>query len=235
MKLELLSLFRIAEDKIIVIPHGINNRVCRSRLSFSDARQKLDIDATAHVILFFGQIDTYKGVETLIEAVSSLVKSDPSILLIIAGQAKRKSSYVADLKKQAGRMLPDKNIKFDLRYIPIEEVESYFISADCLVLPYKRILQSGVIFLAYRFGLPIIATDVGSFSEDIIDGKTGYICAPDNPKDLAEKISNFFSSYLFIKRDQTRNHIIEFAEKKYSWKDISKKTFNLYSEVLKKE
>ena len=60
-----------------------------------------------------------------------------------------------------------------IQFIPDEEMELYFKAADVLVLPYKEIFQSGVLFLAYSFGLPVIATDVGSFREDIVEGQDG--------------------------------------------------------------
>jgi glycosyltransferase involved in cell wall biosynthesis len=115
----------------------------------------------------------------------------------------------------------------------VDEVESYCAAADCLVLPYRRIYQTGVIFLAYRFGLPIIATDIGSFREDVIDGATGFICKPNNAEDMAEKLTMFFSSTLFRRREQTRKHIMEFAERKYSWSDIGRQTYEVYKRILK--
>ena len=141
--------------------------------------------------------------------------------------------YTAKLKSQAARMLPEKNVLFRLQFIPVDEVETYFAAADCLVLPYKSIFQSGVIFLAYRLGLPIIATDVGSFREDIIDGTTGFICRQDDAEDMAEKLRMFFNSSLFRQREQTHANISEFAEKKYSWSHIGKQTYDVYARVLR--
>ena len=121
---------------------------------------------------------------------------------------------------------------FRLQFIPVDEVELYFAAADCLVLPYRRIYQSGVIFLAYRFGLPIIATDVGSFHEDIIDGVTGFICKPDDAENMAEKLRKYFDGNLFHQREQTRKRIIEFTEQKYSWSNIGRQTYEVYARVL---
>ena len=119
------------------------------------------------------------------------------------------------------------------QFIPIDEVEMYFAAADCLVLPYKKIYQSGVIFLSYRFGLPIIATDVGSFREDIIDVVTGFICSPNNAEDMAAKLKIFFDSPLFRQQEQTRAHIIKFAEQKYSWANIGRQTYEVYTNLKK--
>jgi len=232
MKEELCSRFHISPDRIVVISHGINNRIPRRGVSQKEAREKLGIALTAHAILFFGQIDEYKGIETLIDAASLLVREDPSMVLIIAGKPKRQMKYAVTLKSQAGHSLPENTVLFRLQFVPVDEVELYFAAADCLVLPYRKIYQSGVIFLAYRFGLPIIATDVGSFREDIIDGLTGFICRPDDAEDIEKKLHNYFESNLFRQREQTRKRIIEFAEQKYSWSNIGRLTYDVYARVL---
>lgn len=234
MKEELCSLFHVSPEKVVVIPHGINNRIPRRGISQKDARGKLGIELTAHAILFFGQIDEYKGVEKLIDAVSLLVKENPAVVLIIAGKPKRQLKYTAKLKLQAVNIIPENNILFRLQFIPVDEVETYFAAADCLVLPYKNIFQSGVIFLAYRFGLPIIATDIGSFREDVIDGVTGFICKPNNVEDMAEKLNFFFDSNLFRQCEKTRAHIIELTEQKYSWSNIGRQTYEVYVRVMKR-
>jgi glycosyltransferase involved in cell wall biosynthesis len=232
MKEELCSLFHISPDKVIVIPHGINNRIPRIGTAQKEARAQLGIELTAPTILFFGQIDEYKGIENLIEAVSILIRENPAVVLMIAGKPKRQMYYAEQLKSQAARTIPESSMLFHFHYIPVEEVETYFAAADCLVLPYKRIYQSGVIFLAYHFGLPIIATDIASFREDIIDGVTGYICKPDDAADMAEKLHTFFKSDLFRRREQTRKRIIELAEQKYSWSAIAGQTYEVYTRIL---
>jgi D-inositol-3-phosphate glycosyltransferase len=233
MKGELCSLFHVSPEKVVVIPHGINNRVQKIGMTQEEARQKLGIKPTAHGVLFFGQIDEYKGVETLVDAVAVLVQKDPSIILIIAGKPKRQSEYISKIKIQAMKKLTEKNVLLRFQFIPIDEVETYFSAADCVVLPYKRIYQSGVLFLAYRFGLPIIATDVGSFQEDVIDGVTGFLCKPDNAENMATKLKLFFDSPLFHQQKQTRAHIIRYAEQQYSWTKIGRQTYEIYMDLTK--
>lgn len=169
MKEELCSLFRISPDKVVIIPFGINNFMPRSGMQCGEARAKLGIGMNAKVVLFFGLVDEYKGVETLVDAVARLLKKDSSVFLVIAGKPKRQSSYVPALKNLIFQNLPASSILLHMEYIPIHDVEMFFSAADCLVLPYKWIFQSSVIFLSYRYGIPIIATNVGNFSEDIVD------------------------------------------------------------------
>jgi glycosyltransferase involved in cell wall biosynthesis len=232
MKKDLCSIFHISPKKIVVVPHGINIRIPNTEMNRNEARKKLSVDAKAKVILFFGLLDEYKGIETLIDAVAQMIKEDTSIFLMIVGNPKRRSGYVPALRSRLAQCIPTKNVLLELKFIPVDLVETYFTAADCLVLPYKRIFQSGVLFLAYRFGIPVIATDVGNFRDDVIAGVTGFICKPNDSDDMVKKIKAFFKSDLFRKRKQTRIHIIKYAELRYSWADIGKRTFEIYSSLL---
>jgi len=235
MKEELCSLFHVDSQKVIIIPHGINNRIPRKGMTQEEARRQMGLEPTVHTILFFGQIDSYKGIETLIDAVAICVNEDASMMLIVAGNPKRQSDYIRNLEQQALQRLPEQNRRLRFQYIPVGEVEMYFAAADCVVLPYKNIFQSGVIFLSYRFGVPIIATDVGSFCEDIIDGVTGFLCRPDSAEDMSEKLKVFFRSDLFRQREHTRARIRAFAEQQYSWTDIARKTIDVYHSVVQQQ
>jgi glycosyltransferase involved in cell wall biosynthesis len=113
-------------------------------------------------------------------------------------------------------------------FIPDEDIEAYFKAADVCVLPYKTIFQSGVLFLAYRFGLPVVATDVGSMSRDVINGRTGFICRPEDPGDLANKLTEFFGSRLCRERDRTREDIRQRAEDGHSWSTVASTTYEAY-------
>src|SRR4029077_5114391 len=84
-----------------------------------------------------------------------------------------------------------------IEFVPDEATELYFKAADVLVLPYTEIFQSGVLFLGYSFGLPVIAADVGSMKEEIVEGRTGFLCKPRDPADIAAVIETYFESELF--------------------------------------
>ena len=79
-----------------------------------------------------------------------------------------------------------------IEYIPDEETELFFKAADVLVLPYTRIFQGGVLFLGYGFGLPVIASNVGSLREEIVEGKTGFVFKARDSSDLAGIIGKYF-------------------------------------------
>jgi glycosyltransferase involved in cell wall biosynthesis len=89
------------------------------------------------------------------------------------------------------------------------------------VIPYVHIFQSGVPFLAYSYGLPVIATDVGALRDDIVEGRTGLICRPRDPADLARTIGAFFATPMFQQPDRTRRDIQEHANDRHSWAKVA--------------
>jgi len=117
-------------------------------------------------------------------------------------------------------------------YIPDDETEVYFKAADVLVLPYRFIYQSGVLFLGYSFGLPVLAADVGSLKDEIVEGTTGFVFRPEDPADLARAIEQFFASDLFANLSNRREEIQNFAREHHSWGVVGEITMNTYAGLL---
>jgi len=216
-----------------VISHSINNQVPRSGLTSFQARTRLNIDPDKKLLLLFGNLDPYKGADLLIDALGILTRHDDSCQVMIAGPvASQFNGMIEQLQKNVCDSQLDHFVHWRLEFIPDEEIETYFMAADCLVLPYYNIFQSGVMFLSYQFGLPIIATDVGSFRQDIIEAETGFIARPQDAPDLAEKIIRYFQSPLYHSLEQSRKNIIGYASRKYSWQNIARETQQVYRQVL---
>jgi glycosyltransferase involved in cell wall biosynthesis len=97
------------------------------------------------------------------------------------------------------------------------------------VLPYRQIFQSGVLILAYRFGLPVVATDVGSFREDIVEGRTGFLCRPGDPADMARAIRLYFASELYRNLATRRQELQRYAAGVYSWDAVAARTCSGYA------
>ena len=117
------------------------------------------------------------------------------------------------------------------KFIRDDEIELYFKAADVLVLPYTQIFQSGVLFMSYSFGLPVIGTDVGSFAHDIIEGETGFVCRSADSEDLARVIEAYFSSDLFRELDEKRARIKDFIQASHSWEKAGRKTVEVYGRL----
>ncbi len=233
MKEELVTEFGIAEKAITVIPFGINNSLPDTCITPDQARQKLGISQDKKLILFFGNIGPYKGLDYLVEGFQQVAPRDASYQLIIAGNPRRGDEGYFDRIQESIRRSPyGERVIQKIEYIPDEETELYFKAADVLVLPYTHVFQSGVLFLGYSFGLPVIATNVGSLEEDIIEGRTGFLCKPRDPIDLAGAIERYFESDLFKDLHARRQEIRDFARKKHSWEIVGEMTREVYSGLL---
>lgn len=232
MKRELCTHFSVEERKISVIPFGINNSVPSTELTSVDARQRLGLSSSQKVVLFFGNIAPYKGLEFLVEAMALLIAKDPSYRVVIAGRPKNCQLYWEEIQRRISSLGLSGYIVERIEYVPDADTEIYFKAADVLVLPYKHIFQSGVLFLGYNFGLPTIASDVGSLKEDVVEGKTGFICKPGDSVDLSKSIEAYFSSQLYRQLATRRREIANFAAAKYSWTEVGKITGRVYANLL---
>jgi len=233
MQDELVEEFGIRKGAVTVIPFGINNAVPHTDISPAEAKERLGIPPGARTILFFGAIRPYKGLEHLVAAFQQVAPKDAGYRLIIAGEPKKDSlDYLRDIQETIASDSSRDQIIQELGFIPDSETELYFKAADVLVLPYTLVFQSGVLFLAYSFGLPVIAADVGSFVDDIIPGETGYLCRSCDPTDLCGAIETYFESDLFKSLDRRRQGIRDYATARNSWDVVADKTCHVYAELL---
>jgi len=233
MKDELKAEFRVRDDKVTIIPFGINDSVPETALSCADAKRKLGLRDDERAILFYGAIRPYKGLEYLVAALRQLKGKQNNYRLIIAGEPKRGGEeYWRQIEQTIG---DDDNLSETIQrieFVPDEETELYFKAADVTVLPYTLVFQSGVLFLAYTFGLPAIASDVGSFRDDILEGQTGFVFRECDSADLALAIERFFSSDLYRELQQRRGQIKGFATERNSWEVVGKATQGVYQKLL---
>jgi glycosyltransferase involved in cell wall biosynthesis len=233
MKSELLADFGVPKNKTSVIPFGINNTIPNSSMTTIDAKRMLGVHSSDKVMLCFGQIAPYKGLEYLVDAFSELAKKDDTYRLIIAGKVKQgQTEYWNRIRRRIDDIETRSQIIQRIEHIPDEEVELYLKAADVLIVPYIHIFQSGVPFLGYSFGLPVIATDVGSLREDIVEGKTGFVCQPRDSSDLARTIDKYFKSELFRDLENRRFEIKEYANERYSWNKVAAITTAVYSNLV---
>jgi D-inositol-3-phosphate glycosyltransferase len=233
MKDELVADFGIASSRVSVIPFGINNTSPTTVLGRREARERIGLGLGEKTLLFFGQIAPYKGLEYLIAAMSELAKEDKDLRLIIAGRIKPGySHYWNAIQSEILHARLDRCIIQHVRFIPEKEVEVYFKAADVVVIPYVEIFQSGVPFLSYSFGLPVIATDVGSLRQDIVEGRTGFVCRREDSSDLARTIVKYFASELFRDLENRRLDIRQYANERYSWAKVAAIATSVYSRLL---
>jgi D-inositol-3-phosphate glycosyltransferase len=232
MKSELVQEFGVSPQRVVVIPFGINIAVPDTQLTVTGAKHRLGIRTGERTILFFGRIVPYKGLEYLLEAFHGLVRRDANYRLIIAGEPmKGFESYMDDIRRAIAGDGADR-ILCRLEFIPDHETEVYFKAADILVLPYRSIFESGVLYMAYRFGLPVIASDVGSFREELTNSGAGFIFEPGNSAALAAELEVFFESELYQDARKHRRHIRECSSARHSWEIVGEITERVYSGLL---
>ncbi|HXR47148.1 MAG TPA: glycosyltransferase family 4 protein [Candidatus Limnocylindrales bacterium] len=232
MREELVSEFRVRDGKVDVIPFGLNRTVPDTALTTLEARQRLGLTRDDKVLLFFGNIAPYKGLELLIEAFEAASKTDKNLRLVVAGRPKGSEDYWSGLLEKINRSTARGKMILKIEFVPDAETEVYFKAAQVLVLPYTHIYQSGVLLLGYGFGLPVIAADVGSLKEEIIEDKTGFVFKAKDPLALAKAIQTFFSSDLFKNLEEHRHEIQQYANECYSWAKVAAITTKAYSNLL---
>lgn len=232
MKRQLLEEFGVPEGNVTVIPCGINDMVSATNMTRAEARSRIGLGETDKVALFFGVITPYKGLEVLLTAMASLKSWREPVKLIIAGKVDRGfEAYEEELRGLIRQHDLGGRLVERIHYIPDRDVEIYFKAADVLILPYKYVYQSGVLFLAFRFGLPVIASDVGSLRDYVKEERTGLICPPGDPDGLAEAIKHYFDSPLFRNLERTREEIRRYAERNFSWDAIGRRTAAIYGNL----
>ncbi|MEJ7610845.1 MAG: glycosyltransferase [Ferruginibacter sp.] len=178
------------------------------------ARATLGISADGKIILFFGFIRKYKGLDILLNALS-LIKaggSDIPFKVLIAGE------FYEDRKpfdEQVERLGLKEMLILRTDFIPDNEVRNYFCAADMVIQPYRNATQSGVTPLAYHFEVPMIVTNVGGLPAMVPDGKVGLVAEP-NAASIAEKIMEFFTKDAGFFIDNIKEE-----KKKFSWEKLT--------------
>lgn len=180
------------------------------------ARKKLGINANEKIILFFGFIRKYKGLDILLEAMKLLPPANASAgtpKLLVAGEFYEDAKPFHDQIKRLG--IEDRLI-LRTDFIPDSEVKYYLCAADVVIQPYRNATQSGVTPLAYHFEKPMIVTNVGSLPTLVPHEKVGLVCEPE-PASLAAAIMRYFElgEKYFIPHLRTE-------KEKYSWENLIK-------------
>lgn len=161
--------------------------------SREEARDRLGIAEDTPLVLFFGYVRPYKGLDVLLEAVAEVRRELPELRLLVAGE------FVEDAARYT-RLLSELGIAraVDVRdeFVPDQDVATLFAACDVVVQPYLTATYSGVAKIAFHFERPLILTDVGGLGELVDDGHAGLVVPPRDPEALAEAIQRFFDENL---------------------------------------
>ncbi len=160
----------------------------RGRVGRDEARRRLGLQGP--VALFFGLVRPYKGLDVLLHALARARQRLPVTLLVVGEFYESRAPYERLL---ATLQLGD-SVRLVDRYVPDEEVETYFQAADVVVLPYKSATQSAIAQIALAFARPAIVTRVGGLPETVRDGETGLVVPPSDAEALGDALVRFFSA-----------------------------------------
>ncbi|MEO1627261.1 MAG: glycosyltransferase [Bacteroidota bacterium] len=155
----------------------------------ASARRFLNIPEGDRVILFFGLIRRYKGLDKLIRAFPMIKNGDDNYSLLIVGECYEKISYYEDIIREEG--IEDKTTLIN-QFIDNEKIEPYFKAADMVCLPYNSASQSGILMIAYGFNIPVVVNDVGGLSELVVEGKTGTVIPNNSPAAIAKGVAKVY-------------------------------------------
>jgi glycosyltransferase involved in cell wall biosynthesis len=235
MRRELSRRFDVPGDRVTVVPLGVNDVVPTATVPRAVAREKLGIAADARVLLFFGNIAPYKGLEDLVTALAELLREDRRFVLLMAGRVKDRASedYWATIERLIDVLSVGSHVRKELRYIPDDEVGLFFRAADVSILPYRRVYQSGVLGLSYAQGLPVIAADVGAMREDVVEGETGFLFTAGDPVNLAAKIRMYFVSELFGDLEARGPKLAAHGAERFSWTSNADRTCAVYQGLVR--
>jgi glycosyltransferase involved in cell wall biosynthesis len=213
--------------RVELIHHGHYIGCYPNVVSRDEARRRLGLQKSGRIVLSLGRLQPYKGLEELITTFPQV--AEPGDVLLLAGRAVS-SEYGRHLGERA-HAASRQGIEIVIRdtLVPDDELQHYFNACDVVALPFRQVLNSGSLLLAMSFGCPVVAPRLGSIPEVACpQGWFGYDGA--DPDGLHSALRAALGG-----RDLTglRAAVMEFTEGRYDWREIGRKTVNLYSSILR--
>ncbi|MFN8525899.1 MAG: glycosyltransferase [Chloroflexota bacterium] len=221
----LLGTLGPGSPKVLVAPHG-PPLPAAFEVGTSEARQRLGLPAGAHIALFAGLIEPYKGLDTLIEAFAGVAARDPAAFLVVAG---RPNHPIEPYRRRLAELGLSQQAYIEARFMPGERLATYLCAADAVVLPYRDTTASGMLMAAWQFGRPVVASAVGDLSELIVEGRSGTLVPPMRANELAQAILRIFEDQPFARRVGEGGR--ERGRTDQSWEVAAQRTAALYNHV----
>jgi glycosyltransferase involved in cell wall biosynthesis len=233
-KKEMIDHFGLRAEKICVVPHGAYTLFFRHlSITKEAARDQLGLPRDKRIILFFGAIRQYKGLELLVEAFKLVREREATSTLLVVGDVPPVDpESVARYSRLMAELANVDHIVCRKGYVDFHSVSRYFLACDVVVLPYVKTYQSGVLMVACAAGRPAIVTNTGGLAEVLDQGQSGIVVPPGKVEDLAEAI-------LFLVSDPKRaevmgRHALRLSQSVYSWESVARQTLVVYESLISK-
>ena len=208
-----------SQKPLLVSPHPIFGHFGTPILK-EDARMQLGIDNDEKIILFFGFIRQYKGLDLLLNAMSQEVIKNSGIKLMVVGEFYEDAQPYHNLIHQ---LKIENSVILYNQFVPDHEVKKYVGAADFIIQPYRHATQSGVTPLAYYFEKPMLVTNVGALPDTVPDGKVGVVVEP-NAVAIAEGIQQLYNKGVAYYTPYLKEE-----KKKYSWDTMANNFLQLFN------
>jgi len=226
-KLEILDLNVSLSSRTSIVPHGNYTPFINIQYDKEKSREQLGISNNSKVLLFFGMIKKEKGLEILLSALNGVIKENPDVLLLIAG--KPWENDFAAYQKIIDQNNLSEYILLHSKFIQQEDVEHYYCVSDLVVLPYKKIYQSGVLMMTLSYKRPALVSDLPPFKEIISDNENGFLFKTENVSDLTAKLNSILENEELMEQvGATGNELIN---TKYDWCEIGRLTKQVYQSL----
>ena len=226
-KSEIIKVNSNLSSRIYIVPHGNYIPFINMQNDKEKSRKHLEIPNNKKVLLFFGMIKKVKGLDVLLHALKDVIKENPDVLLLIAGKP-----WENDFSNYQ-RIIDENNLSdyclLHTKFIPHADVEHYYCAADLVVLPYKKIYQSGVLVMALSYGKPALVSDLPPLKEVVTDMQTAFLFESENSISLAEKLNLILLDS--EKLEQVRINGEELINTKYEWDEIGRQTKQAYQSL----
>ena len=228
VKKDLVEQFKISPEKVDVVPHGpmFHDTI---KINYTEARKKLSYNDQV-VILFFGLIRHYKGIEFLLQSWKKVVNVCPNAVLMLVGHGD--DFYLNQLKIIIDELKIGCHVLNEFRYVSNEELVIFHQAADILVYPYKEISQSGALLTGMTFGKPIVATKVGGIKEILVNNETAVLVDYGDVNGFSEALVDLIKDP--HKRSELGGKALDLVHSKYSWDVVARKTINSFYKLINK-
>jgi len=218
----------MSDRKIALIPHG-PLFADQFGLTWTQARERLQISSNTVMLLMLGVVRPYKGVEETLYALAQLVEEYPEICLWVAGNALNKT-YAQHLQQLSVKLGLQHHVRWQLSYVPSVAIGQFHAAADVVLFPYRNISQSGAFLTAAALGKCTLSTRAGGLAEIIRDGENGIQIAAAEPGTIAEGIRRC----LALSAEQRESIGLQLRDEinhLYSWEHIAQETASLYAKA----
>ena len=220
---ELASAVPDLTDRVHVIAHGGARSAAPTADGRARCRARLGVEGDRPVVLFFGLIKPYKGLDRLVAAMAGVVAEHPRALLLVAGEPLMPLDAI---ERQIDELGLRQNVSMRLGFVPSHDVPEYFGAADLLVTPYLSIGASGVLVMAQEHGLPAVVTSIGGLPEFVEPDDCGFVVPPGDSAALAAAIRRALLD---------RNALAQMGERAWrriardnAWSDVAERTLSVY-------